>query len=281
MLSALRLPLAPIFAALVVVIGLADTPVQAADQARLRAYLEITGFDVALESIRLSADNAPAMLGIEAEDFGSEWSRLVDEVFATDVMHDMAVNILGETLSDDLLAHGADFYASDLGQRLVAAENDSHMEETDGLKSESGEAILTGLRRIDSPRIALLERLTSATDADGASLRAIQEVQVRFLMAAAGAGVIELQMDEPDLREAMRAQQGELRTAIAASALTNAAYTYQAFSEDEIKAYATALEHPKMQALYALMNAVQYEIMANRFEAVAARLSGMQPSTDL
>ena len=56
MLSALRLPLAPIFAALVVVIGLAHTPVQAADQARLRAYLEITGFDVALESIRLSAD---------------------------------------------------------------------------------------------------------------------------------------------------------------------------------------------------------------------------------
>ena len=45
--------------------------------------------------------------------------------------------------------------------------------------------------------------------------------------------------------------------------------------------YAEALEHPKMQQVYALMNAVQYEIMANRFEEVAARLSSMQPSQDL
>ena len=29
------------------------------------------------------------------------------------------------------------------------------------------------------------------------------------------------------------------------------------------------------------MNAVQYEIRANRYEAVAERLSGMQPSQDL
>ena len=46
-------------------------------------------------------------------------------------------------------------------------------------------------------------------------------------------------------------------------------------------AYAEALEHPKMRKVYELMNAVQYEIMANRFEAVAARLADMQPSQDL
>lgn len=279
--AALRLPLIALTTTFALVLAAFAAPAQAADQAKLREYLEITGFDVALESIRLSADNAPAMLGIEADAFGSEWSRLVNEVFATDTMQLMAMDILGETLSDDLLTHAADFYASDLGQRLVAVENDSHMEEEDGLKTESGAAIMEGLRQIDSPRIALLERLTQATDADGASLRAIQEVQVRFLMAAAGAGVIELRMDEADLREAMRSQEDEMRQSIAANALTNAAYTYQAFSDAEVEAYAEALEDARMQKVYALMNAVQYEIMANRFEAVAARLSDMQPSTDL
>ncbi|QFT59974.1 hypothetical protein FIU94_14175 [Sulfitobacter sp. THAF37] len=278
---ALRQPLVTLSAAVLLLMSALVPPAQAADEAKLREYLEVTGFDVALESIRLSADSAPEMLGIEADAFGSEWSRLVSEVFATDIMHEMALTILGETLSDELLTHAADFYATDLGQRLVAVENDSHMEEEDGLKTESGAAIMQGLERIDSPRIDLLERLTTATDADGASLRAIQEVQVRFLMAAAAAGVIELQMDEPDLREAMRSQEDEMRTALAASALTNAAYTYQAFSDAEVEAYAEALEDPRMQEVYALMNAVQYEIMANRFEAVAARLSDMQPSTDL
>ena len=256
-------------------------PLRAADGEKLEAFLEVTGFDVALESIRLSADSAPQMLGLQADDFGSEWKRLVAEVFETELMHDMALQILGQALDDDLLTHAADFYASDLGQRLVVAENASHLKEDDELKSESGEAIIAGLVSIGSPRVEILKDLTTASDVEDSSIRAIQEVQVRFLMAAAGAGVIELQMDEPDLREALRRQEGDMRTSIKANALANSAYTYQAFSDDEMQAYVEALSHPKMQKVYALMNAVQYEIMANRFEEVAARLSSMQPSQDL
>ncbi len=258
-----------------------STSAKAADQTRLEAFLEVTGFDVALDSIRLSADSAPQMLGMQADDFGSEWSRLVGDVFSTGVMHDMALDILGNTLSDDLLTHAADFYASDLGQRLVAVENKSHMVEEDGLKSETGTEIIAGLVRIGSPRVEILNKLNEATDVEDTSIKAIQEVQIRFLMAAAAAGVIELQMEEPDLREAMRNQQDELRTSIKANALASSAYTYQAFSDDEVATYAEVLENPKMQEVYALMNAVQYEIMANRFEAVAERLSRMQPSQDL
>lgn len=112
-------------------------------------------------------------------------------------------------------------------------------------------------------------------------MRAIQEVQVRFLMAAAAAGVIELKMEEPDLREAMRADEDELRQSIAESALSGAAYTYQAFSDAEVLEYAKALEDPDMRKVYDLMNAVQYEIMANRYEALAARMRNLQPSQEL
>ena len=123
--------------------------------------------------------------------------------------------------------------------------------------------------------------MNAASDAEDNAVRAIQEVQVRFIMAAAAAGVIELRMDEPDLREALRSQEAEMRTSIKANALANSAYTYQAFSDEEVETYGEALAHPKMQKVYVLMNAVQYEIMANRFERVAERLSAMQPSQDL
>ena len=281
MTNPMRVPTLLISALCLVLVHLMAQPVRAAEEERLEAFLEVTGFDVALESIRLSADSAPRMLGFEAEDFGSEWSRLVGEVFDTDLMHDMALDILGRTLDDEMLTHAADFYASDLGKRLVAVENDSHLEEDDALKSESGTAILEGLRGIDSPRVGILERLIAASDVEDSSIRSIQEVQVRFLMAAAAAGVIELRMDEADLRESLRTQEEQMRESIKANALSNAAYTYQAFSDDELAAYADALAHPKMQKVYALMNAVQYEIMANRFEEVAQRLSNMQPSQDL
>ena len=271
------------YVTLATAIGIAGfaPPAQAADHQRVDAFLEVSGFDVALESIRLSADSAPQMLGIDAADFGSEWSRLVREVFDTDVMLQMGSDILSETLDDDALDHAAAFYATDLGKRLVAAENASHMKEDSDAKSEAGTAILEGLRRINPARVALLAKLNAASDVEDSSIRAIQEVQIRFLMAAAGAGVIRLQMEEPDLREAVRRQEPEMRVSIKENALAGSAYTYQAFSDDEVLTYAQALEDPKMQKVYALMNAVQYEIMANRYEAVAQRLAGMQPSQDL
>ncbi|MEO0403073.1 MAG: DUF2059 domain-containing protein [Pseudomonadota bacterium] len=253
----------------------------AADRAKLQDFLQVTGFDVALESIRLSASSAPQMLGLEAEDFGTEWTRLTGDVFATDKMHEMALDILEQTLEDDMLTHAADFYASDLGQRLVVAENASHMKEDDTLKHESGEDIVAGLASIESPRIDYIQRMNKASDSAGTAVRAIQEVQVRFLMAASAAGVIELQLDEPDLRELLSGDEDAMKAEIEAGALSGAAYTYQAFSDAEVLSYAEALEHPKMRRVYDLMNAVQYEVMANRFEALARAMQRLQPSQEL
>ncbi len=262
-------------------VGLFPTVSAAADRAKLEAFLEVTGFDVALESIRLSASTAPEMLGLQAEDFGSEWTRLTKDVFATEKMHDMALDILGKTMDEEMLSHAAEFYASDLGKRLVVAENASHLKEEDDVKTESGESIIAALDRMKSPRLDYLRRMNVASDSAGVSVRAIQEIQVRFLMAAAGAGVIDLQLEEPDLRELLASDVDVLKEELAQGALTGAAYTYQSFSDEEVLSYTKALEHPVMRQVYDLMNAVQYEIMANRFEALARAMQDLQPSQDL
>lgn len=254
---------------------------QAADRVRVEEFLEVTGFDVALESIRLTAASAPEMLGFDAEAFGSEWTRLVGDVFDTDLMHDMAIEILSQTLEPRLLEHGVAFYASDLGQRIVAAENVAHMTEDEALKEESGAAILTALEAAESPRVDYLRRMNAATDTGGTAVRALQEIQIRFLLAAAASGVIELQLDEPDLRAMIEADSEDLRQRIVVSSLISAAYTYQAFSDAEVLQYAEALEHPDMRRVYDLMNAVQYEIMANRFEALALAMTRLRPSEEL
>lgn len=261
--------------------ALAVTSATAADRARLEAFLEITGFDVALESIKLSARTAPDMLGVNAQDFGSEWVRLTDKVFDVDGMHGVALDILSETLTDDMLDHAATFYASDLGTRLVQAENASHLHEDDDLKSESGAAILEALRGIDSPRVDYYARMADASDSAGTGVRALQEIQVRFYMAAAAAGVIELNMDEGDMRAVLAQGQDELKEILKESGLETAAYAYQAFSDAEILTYVEALEHETMRLVYDLMNAVQFEIMAERFEALAQAMAGLQPSQDL
>ncbi|MHA6261825.1 DUF2059 domain-containing protein [Arenibacterium sp. CAU 1754] len=262
-------------------LSLAATRGSAADRARIEAFLNVTGFDVALDSIAFSAASAPKMLGMQPDAFGADWKRVSEEVFDTPTMRKIALDILEETLSDDMLGHAAGFYASDLGQRLVAAENESHMIEDDAEKNKKGQAIVSDLVSEGSDRIEIIKRMQKAIDVSGSSVRALQEVQVRFLLAASAAGVVDLKVDADELRALLKAQEGQLRMAIQQSALAGAAFTYQEFSDAELTDYAKALEQPLMMRVYELLNAVQYEIMANRFEILATRMADLHPGQDI
>ncbi|MCR9145828.1 MAG: DUF2059 domain-containing protein [Rhodobacteraceae bacterium] len=258
-----------------------SVPVHAADRDRLEAFLAVTGFDVALDSIGLAAGSAPAMLGMQPNDFGSDWSDQTREVFDPVLMQDMALSILEKALSDDLLTHAAAFYASDLGQRLVEAENASHMVEDDVAKQSEGAGIVARWQNEDDPRLDLLQRLNKAIDSADTAVRAVQEIQLRFLMAASNSGVLEGRIDEATLRARLKESTPQLRRSLEQSGLAAAAYTYQNFSKEDLAGYLAALEHPDMQKVYELMNGVQFEIMANRFEALAAKMADMHPGQEL
>ena len=256
-------------------------PVQAAERDRLEAFLEVTGFDVSLNSIALSAEQAPDMLGMQASDFGENWRIMAEQVFDQGVMHKMALDILEQTLSDDLLTHAAGFYASDLGQRLVEVENASHMIEDDETKRADGDALIAEYGTGPGTRGEILMQLNEAVDSAGTGVRAIQELQVRFLMAASNAGVLENEIDEGALRALLAEGEDELRESLKESSLASAAYTYRDISDEDMLAYRDALRDSKMQQVYELMNAIQHEVTANRFEALADRMAGVQRSEDL
>ncbi|MEL6994810.1 MAG: DUF2059 domain-containing protein [Pseudomonadota bacterium] len=253
---------------------------QGSDPERLEAFMEVTGFDVAMDSIALAAGDAPLMLGMSASDFGTSWTQLADEVFDTELMNDMAVEILSATLSDDLLTHAAEFYASDLGRRLVEVENASHLADDDVKQAQGTDIVARGLETGDL-RIEILQDLNTAVDSSGTAVRAVQEIQVRFLMAASNSGVLEQVLDETALRAALKENEAALRVDLQTSALANAAFTYRDIPEDDLQAYLEALEHPDMQQVYELMNAVQYEVMANRFELLGARMAELHPGEEL
>ncbi len=254
--------------------------VRAADRDKVAAFLSVTGFDVALDSLRLSASMAPTMLGVEKGDFGSQWTRMADKVFDPQIMRAMAADFLAELLSEENLSHAAAFYASDLGQRLVEAENASHMMEDDG-KIESGKALVAEMVANGSKRVEILRQMSRAIDSSGQGVRAFQEIQLRFLLAASGAGVVDLKMDEGELRAFLQSREGDLRRAMLQNGLAGSAYTYQGFSDADLEAYVAALETPQMQSVYELMNAVQFEILANRFEALAVEMAGLKPEQDI
>ncbi|MDQ2088689.1 DUF2059 domain-containing protein [Marimonas arenosa] len=264
---------------LALVLGL-TLPARAADRDKLVAFLQVTGFDVALDSIALAAEDAPMMLGMRAKEFGYQWKSAAEEVFDSTLMRGMAVDILEKTLNDALLNHAAAFYATPLGLRLVEVENASHMAEDEPKRAE-GERLLAEITETDPERLAQIKRMNDAIDGAGLAVRAVQEIQLRFLMAAGQAGVIGRTFDENELRELLSQDEDKMRESMQASAMANSAWTYRDFSTEEIETYAAALEDERMQQVYDLMNAIQWEIMANRFEALAVRMAGMTRGEEL
>lgn len=259
-------------------------PAVAANRGDVEKFLQITGFDVALDSIALRAHGAPAILGRDPGEFGILWQRMVQDVMDAAEIRQTALEMLEQTLDPDSLDHALAFYESNLGRRLVEAENAAYRDDDSDGKNEAGKAIVSALVRAGAEgaeRLEQFRRMNAAVDSNDMSIRAMQEIQIRFLMAAVAAGVIDLKMDEPDLREMFRRQEPQIRASMKTGAVVNAAYTYQAFSDAELRIYADALENPKMQSIYELMNAVQHEITASRYEMLAARMAGLRPSQDL
>ena len=255
-------------------------PAKAADRTKIAQFMAVTGFDVALESMRMSARDAPTMLGLDADDFGLSWSRLADRIFEPEALKNDALEILDSALTDDVLAHATQFYGSKLGQRLVTAENESH-----GLEFEDREAEGARLAQVlsarGSPQPEYFLDMAESIGYVGATIKAYREVQVRFLMAASLAGLIDQRFDEVDLRAMLAQQDDEVRRAMTENLIVANAFTYRDFTDSEIEIYRDALAMPQMMEVYELMNAIHFTIMADRFERMALEMVNLTPTQEL
>lgn len=259
---------------------LSTLPAVSADREKLEVFMEVTGFDVALEGLRVSAHDAPAMLGMDANDFGLSWTKLADEIFEPEGLKNDALDILEDALQPSVLEHAAAFYASPLGQRLVTAENESHLTD-DALKRDKGKELAAELMQRGSPQPQYFLDMSDHIGSIDTGIRQFREVQVRFLMSAMAAGIIEAEMSEEDLRQVLSQQDEEIRAAVLENMIAANAYTYRDFSDESIREYSEALATPEMMALYELMNAVQYTLMADRYEILASRMAELHPGQEL
>jgi hypothetical protein len=255
-------------------------PAKAADRTKIAQFMAVTGFDVALESMRLSARDAPTMLGLDADDFGLSWSRLADRIFEPEALKNDALEILDNALTDDVLAHATQFYGSKLGQRLVTAENESHGLEFEDREAE-GARLAQALSARGSPQPQYYLDMAESIGYVGATIKAYREVQVRFLMAASLAGLIDQRFDEVDLRAMLAQQDDEVRRAMAENLIVANAFTYRDFTDSEIEIYRDALAMPQMMEVYELMNAIHFTIMADRFERMALEMVNLTPTQEL
>lgn len=264
----------------VLTIILIGFPLHAADRDKIKAFMEVTGFDVSLESMRVSASDAPAMLGLDSADFGRSWKLTADEVFSPESLKEDALDILKQALRDEVLTHASEFYASELGRRLVAAENLSHFEDPDK-KKQQGETLVAQLLERASPQPQYFRDMAKDIGAVDSGIRSFREVQVRFIMAAMGSGLIQRRLDEPDLRSMLAQEDASIKKLMLENIVTANAYTYRDFTDVEVAQYRDALATDEMKEVYELMNAIHFAIMADRYERLAVKMVKLHPLQEL
>jgi hypothetical protein len=262
------------------VVILTAFPLYGADRDKIKAFMKVTGFDVSLESMRVSAGDAPAMLGLDSADFGRSWKLTADELFSPDSLKEDALDILQQALSDDVLLHASEFYASDLGRRLVSAENLSHFADSE-VKKQQGGILLVGLLDRASPQPQYFRDMAKDIGAIDSGIRSFREVQVRFIMAAMGSGLIEQRLDEPDLRNMLAKEDASIKEQMLKNIVIANAYTYRDFTDREIAKYRGALSTDEMKEVYELMNAIHFAIMADRYERLAVKMVKLHPLQEL
>lgn len=273
--------LPPLMALLVAgLVFLSHSHAHAADRGKLQAFLQVTGYDVVIESLQKGAMAGPGMVGEAPDTFGKQYARLAEQVFVPAEMTRRALDILEAVMPEDLVDAGADFYASDLGQRLVAVENASHMAD-DAMKYTEGRKLLQAMVDAGSPRLEMLKAMDRAIGSAETSRKAVVEIQVRFLLAAMAAGASPIDMTETELRAALmreavaRAPQSEMLGLMAN------AWTYRDISDADLAAYVAALQTSEMRRVYEVLNATQFQVMIERYQALGERLGELQPQQDL
>lgn len=251
---------------------------QAASDDEITAFLTATGFDKAIEGLQVSAGSG--MAGLGSETFGVQYTLLANEVFDPEEMTERARQMIGAVMPDDVMAASTAFYSSPAGRRIVAVENIAQLTD-DADTDPEGEAILAGLRAARDPRVEVLGAINRAAAPIDVTLRALTEIQLRYILAASDAGVIDQQFEPEVLREILFEQIKELTPVIEEGALVNSAYTYRDISDDDLALYLDALEGPSMRQAYEVMNAILYQIMVERYEVLGLRLTELQPSEEL
>ncbi len=252
----------------------------AADREDYRHFLEVTGFDVAITSMQQGAMAGPGIAGDAPDAFGQQYTLLAQRVFDPELMLARAVEMMGAVMPDALLRHGEEFYGSELGQRLVVAENESHLT-SDDIRYAEGEKIAARLAEKSPQRLDDYRAMMEAIGGVDASVRAVIEVQYRYLLAAMAAGSVEFDFSPDELRAILEEQIPQIRENIARFSMLGAVYTYRDFSDDDVRAYRAALEDPAMRQVYEILNAVQFQVMAERYEVLAAELAKLAPQEEI
>lgn len=256
--------------------------VSAADQSAVETLMATMQIDQVIEVLRLEGIDYGT--SIEDEMFpergGPAWRATVADIYNPDAMK----SAFGEKLVVGLAGKGpavarmTEFFASDLGQRVLGLE----IEARRALRDEDAEAAAqlawNDLSAVGGARVDLLQQFVAANDLVDSNVMGALNSNLAFYQGLASTGAFGGEMTEDQMLSDVWAQESEIRQQTEDWVYPYINLAYSSLTDEELRAYVefSASEAGKQlnSALFAAFDAVFVPISKSLGAAAAQQLKG-------
>lgn len=244
-------------------------------------FLQVTGFHMAIEDLANQAHAAPGVFGLNDPKFGRDWSRGVDIIFDEEALMQQAASLLLGTLDEVAVTYALEFYSSDLGVRLVAAETTRPKIDTADAMHKIDEVKNLNLDPDHLLRGDLIRKLSATTQSADFHLVSFLSVQNSLLLAAHSGEVAASEFDAEKSLQFLQIDASEMQSRFQSRLVERASDIYRDFTNEELNGYLAALEHPHMQEVYGQMHAMLLQLVSNRLDVLTMELIKWQSSQEI
>lgn len=242
---------------------------QAADPSGARAVLDLLQMDVLFEV--MAQEGASYAVSLEEGMFpgrgGARWAARVQELYGDPAVSQRFAAAFQAALvpQPQVIARSADFFGSDLGRRITAAEIAARRVLLDPAATEAAEVAAEKLQAERAPRLRLIRRLIEAAQLIDSNLAGTMTGMLAFDLGLAETAPWGQSQAEAERQADLWADEGQIRYDTTQWLVSYMVLAYADLSDEQVTAYADFLAtdagHALTAALFAGFDAAMTPLM--------------------
>lgn len=254
------------------------TQAQAVQQTRLTETLKIPAL---IEVMRLEGLDYGKQMDEDmfSGNGGADWAAAVDLIYDSQTMQARFEQAFNARITEtDDIARISDFFASDLGQKILTLEIEARHSLMDEAIEDAAKARAEDMEADGDPRFAQLQAFSDLNDLVESNISGALNANLAFFQGMAEAGALSEDMTEEDMLMDVWSQEPEIRAETVSWVYPYLALAYAPLSDAEMDEYLAFGATPSGQrlnaALFDAFNTVFVAISRDLGRAAARQMMG-------
>jgi hypothetical protein len=232
----------------------------------------------------MRAEGLKSAPNLEAELFpgqgGTAWQAAIDRIYDAKYLHSLFDAQLAKTLQADPSTAAAltDFFATDLGQKVLVLEIDARRALLDDTATEAAKTAWAKEDTAKTPRAKQIDRFVTTNDLIESNVMGALNANLAFYRGLNAGGALTKSMTETEMLDAAYAQETSIRQDTADWLFPFLMLAYQPLSDVELDQYIAFSASPAGKksntAIFAAFNAMFEQVSQDTGRAAARIMAG-------